>query len=404
MGLVKILFVHEVSYRKKVVFEMHEFPELLAAAGHQVEFFDFDEAAKFWDGGLTPQSQTISGRVHPETRIKVQRPFQLGIPGIDRMLATITSRFALDRLLATGKFNAVVLLAVPTYGLQTLRAANRHGVPVAFRALDVSHKIRNNALGWAIKQVEKRIYNRADLLLGNNPAMTAYCERLGIRTRPSKTLLAPVDLSHFSGVKLDPALASKLSIGPNERVITYMGSFFYFSGLDEIIQRFSQIAFESKNADLKLLLIGGGEQDADLRSQVKTLGLTDRVTFTGFIGYQDLPKYLALSTVAINPLKKSLVTDTALPHKVLQYLALGLPVVSTPLDGLKAVFGDSAGIRWADTPAQLLDAAVEFASDSEALQAANEMATASVAIRLSRDGAVSDLVQALEEMIGDYRG
>lgn len=401
---MKILFVHEVSYSKKVIFEMHEFPELLAAAGHQVEFFDFDEGTKFWGGGLTPRSQTISGRVHPESLIKVHRPFQLGIPGIDRLLATITSWLALDRLLSKANFDAVVLLAVPTYGLQTLWAAKRHGVPVAFRALDVSHKIRKNVLGWAIKKVEKCIYNRADLLLGNNPAMTAYCERLGSRTRPSRTLLAPVDLSHFSGVKRDPAMASKLSIAPNERVITYMGSFFYFSGLDEIIHRFSQIAFEPKNADLKLLLIGGGEQDADLRSQAKTLGLTDRVIFTGFIGYQDLPKYLALSTVAINPLKKSLVTDTALPHKVLQYLALGLPVVSTPLDGLKAVFGDSAGIRWADTPDQLLDTAVEFASDSEALHAASEMAEASVAVRLSRDGAVSVLVRALEEMIGNYRG
>lgn len=404
MGLVKILFVHEVSYRKKVIFEMHEFPELLAAAGHQVEFFDFDEGAKFWDGGLTPWSQTISGRVHPESRITVHRPLQLGIPGIDRLLATMTSRLSLDRILAKGNIDAVVLLAVPTYGLQTLWAAKRHGVPVAFRALDVSHKIRNNALGWAIKQVEKRIYKRADLLLGNNPAMTAYCERLGSRTRPSKTLLAPVDLSHFSGVKADPALAAKLGIGPNDRVITYMGSFFYFSGLDEIIQRFSQIADEPQNADLKLLLLGGGEQDAELRSQVKTLGLTDGVIFTGFVDYQDLPRYLALSTVAINPLKKSLVTDTALPHKALQYLALGLPVVSTPLDGLKAVFDDSAGIRWADTPAELLDAAVEFASDGEALQSASELAKASVAVRLSRDGAVSDLVRVLEEMIGNYRG
>ena len=34
---MKILFIHEVNYRAKVVFEMHEFPELLSLAGHEVQ-------------------------------------------------------------------------------------------------------------------------------------------------------------------------------------------------------------------------------------------------------------------------------------------------------------------------------------------------------------------------------
>ena len=395
MGLVKILFVHEVSYRKKVIFEMHEFPELLAGRGHEVEFFDFDEGAKFWAGGLGKRRQIISGRVHPDSKITIRRPLQLGIPGLDRLFVTLTSWFALDRLLARGIFDAVVLLAVPTYGLQTLWAAKRHGVPVIFRALDVSHKIRNNVLGFAIKWVEKRIYNRADMVLGNNPAMTEYCERLGNRTRPSETLLAPVDLSHFAGIEPDSQLGSELGIRTSDRVITYMGSFFYFSGLDEIIRAFHEAELVGRAKSTKLLLIGGGEQDTELHALVKELHLQDKVIFTGFISYEQLPRYLALSTVAINPLKKSLVTDTALPHKVLQYLALGLPVVSTPLKGLQAVFGDSAGIRWAENPAQILESALELAGNPAECAAASAAAKESVRERLSRDGAVD----ALESII-----
>jgi glycosyltransferase involved in cell wall biosynthesis len=104
---------------------------------------------------------------------------------------------------------------------------------------------------------------------------------------------------------------------------------------------------------------------------------------------------LALSTVAINPLKKSLVTDTALPHKVLQYLALGLPVVSTPLTGLQAVFGDSAGILWADNPTQILESAIELAGKPAECSAASAAGKESVRERLSRDGAVD----ALESII-----
>ena len=395
---VKILFVHEVSYRKKVIFEMHEFPELLASRGHDVSFFDFDEGAKFWNGGLSPRDEVIAGRVHAEGKIRLVRPFQLGIPGLDRLLATVTSSWALRRLIKGGGFDAIVLLAVPTYGLQTLHAARKAGVPVAFRALDVSHKIRNNALGWAIKQVEKRIYRNADLVLGNNPAMTAYCERLGSRTKPSMTLLAPVDLSHFSSVAAPSELRASLGIEAADRVITYMGSFFYFSGLDEIIRSFGAAVATGEADGVKLLLIGGGEQDAELRALAKTLGLEGKVIFTGFINYSQLPQHLALSTVAINPLKKSLVTDTALPHKVLQYLALGLPVVSTPLDGLRAVFGESAGIRWAATPAEIMASALHFVHDGPALAEASSLAKASVAERLSRDGAVDQLEQILTNL------
>jgi hypothetical protein len=40
---MKILFVHEVSWFSKVVYEMHDFPELLSLNGHEVHFLDFEE-------------------------------------------------------------------------------------------------------------------------------------------------------------------------------------------------------------------------------------------------------------------------------------------------------------------------------------------------------------------------
>ena len=43
---MRLLFIHEVNYRDKVVFEMHDFPELLALAGHDVTFIDFGEGGE----------------------------------------------------------------------------------------------------------------------------------------------------------------------------------------------------------------------------------------------------------------------------------------------------------------------------------------------------------------------
>ena len=148
---MKLLFIHEVSYRKKVIFEMHEFPELLALRGHDVNFLEFDEGRKLWDKYRNPRGQVIPGRVHRQARVRLHRPFQLGIPGIDRILAVVTVIHFLSKILKKESFDAIVLYAVTTFGLQTIWLARKHKVPVMFQALDVSHKIRSSLLSPFIK-------------------------------------------------------------------------------------------------------------------------------------------------------------------------------------------------------------------------------------------------------------
>jgi glycosyltransferase involved in cell wall biosynthesis len=362
--LLKILFIHEVSYRKKVIFEMHEFPELLALRGHEISFLEFDEGRKFWQKGQAPRSEVIQGRVHPDARINLSRPFQVGIPGVDRILALVTVLPTLRKLFKNNNFDAIVLYAVPTYGLQTLWLAKRFKVPVLFRALDVSHKIRSSLLSPAIKWVEKRIYKQVDLLSANNAAMADYCQGLGKRTTATIVHYPPLDLIHFQQGERDQELRKSLGLKAEDRVITYMGSFFYFSGLKEALLAFALEA--EKNRRLKLLLIGGGEQEGELRKLAQNLGIQDQTVFTGFVGYKDLPKYLKIADVAVNTLQPTLVANVAFPNKVLQYMAVGLPVVSTRLQGLYQTFGKDSGIAWAEDAKAVMQAAIQLVDKSDA--------------------------------------
>jgi glycosyltransferase involved in cell wall biosynthesis len=137
-----------------------------------------------------------------------------------------------------------------------------------------------------------------------------------------------------------------LGIAEGDQVIVYMGSFFYFSGLVDALDEFAKASRTSPN--LKFLLVGGGEQDAELRQRVSALGLSEKVIFTGFVSYEDLPRYLKVADVAVNTLEPTLVANVAFPNKVLQYMAAGLSVVSTKLDGLYSVFENQTGIVWAE--------------------------------------------------------
>jgi glycosyltransferase involved in cell wall biosynthesis len=307
---------------------------------------EFDEGRKFWQAKQAPKREMISGRVLAQAKVDLVRPFQLGIPGLDRLLATLTVLPTLNSLLRKESFDAVVLYAVPTYGLQTLWLAKKHKVPVLFRALDVSHKIRSSFLSPIITWVEKQVYKKTDLLSANNPAMAKYCEELSKRTGQTSVQFPPLDLGHFHNSSRDLALRSALGIAEGDQVIVYMGSFFYFSGLRDAIDEFVKVSKTSSN--LKFLLVGGGEQDSELRQRVVTLGLTEKVIYTGFVSYQDLPRYLSIADVAVNTLEPTLVANFAFPNKVLQYMAAGLPVVSTKLDGLYSVFENQTGIVWAE--------------------------------------------------------
>jgi glycosyltransferase involved in cell wall biosynthesis len=395
---MKVLFVHEVSYTKKVIFEMHEFPELLADKGHQITFLHFNEGCKFWQNSRRNGTSDIDGRVMQGSKIRLVAPFQCGIPGLDRVLVMVTSIPRLWKLLRDGSFDVVVLYAVPTYGYQVLKIAKRFGVPVVFRALDVSHLIRNSLLAPLIKEAEKYVYREATLISANNPAMARYCLELAGRIGGSRVNLPPLDLAHFAKKPSDSISRTSFGWDSSHKVVAYMGTFFRFSGLPEVIQTLPKEL--EKNPNLRLLLIGGGEQQVELSRLVAELNLQNFVTFTGFVAYAELPAYLRVADVAINPMIPQTVSNNAFPHKVLQYMASSLPVVSTKLEGLYETFGQASGILWVGSTAEILSSAVGLAENSDELLIRVSKQSQAVSNILGSDKAVTNFESVLFESVG----
>jgi glycosyltransferase involved in cell wall biosynthesis len=357
---MRLLFIHEVNYESKVIFEMHEFPELLALRGHDVTFFHYPEGGGF--RSMRATRRKIPGRAYPEAELTLVTPPTFGGGRLERLVAPLLDLPALRREIRKGEYDAVVLYSVPTTGWQTVSIARRAGVPVIFRALDVSHEIRRTPFNALIRRAEAHVYRHASLVSANNPAMGRYCVEASGRVGPVSVNLPPVDLAHFERPVED--VRSRYGLSSDDRVIAYMGSFFEFSGLDDVLLALRP-AFDA-DPRLRLVLIGGGVLEPRLRELREQHGLADRVVFTGVVPYAQLPEHLAMADVAINPFRSQRVTNVAFPHKVLQYMAAGVPAVSTSLSGLRGVLGDDAGVGWAEGPAGVAQLAVEMLDASPA--------------------------------------
>lgn len=363
---------------------MHEFPEHLASIGHEVAFMHFAEG---WTKKQVAQQgfrSKISGRVLGFVDLDLFTPQQTSTGLMSRLRMAAGAGRQFQNVLKSFSPDVVVSFSVPTSGWQALKVAKKLGIPFVFRALDVSHKIRKSPFAGLIELAERYIYRHSTLVSANNPAMAKYCISLGANPATTVVDLPPLDLEHFEQTPTSKAEFKKeLGIRNKVKVILYMGSFFYFSGLPEAIRRFAEL----NHHDTEMVLVGGGEQDRELREIVSSLGIENRVHFTGFVKFADLPKYLGVADVAINPMKRSLVSNAAFPNKVIQYMATALPVASTKLDGLEMTFGQVPGLRFSETSEGVIDEAVRLIRESN-LAAMGELNRAAVAELFSVDTAV----------------
>ncbi|MDD5141512.1 MAG: glycosyltransferase, partial [Verrucomicrobiales bacterium] len=69
---------------------------------------------------------------------------------------------------------------------------------------------------------------------------------------------------------------------------------------------------------------------------------------TGFVPYAEVAKHLADASVGIVPYEESVGTHCAFVAKVVEYIAVGLPAVCTPLKSIQSYFQDNPMVRFAD--------------------------------------------------------
>ena len=350
---MRILVVHEVNYLSKIIYEFQILPEILSLLGHSVTIVDYNDSWRSESNGsglVSPRHvYPVVHRAYDRARISLYRPSIVRIPGLSRISGAVNSGLEVARLLKQGRFDAVLLYGLPTVGVQTLIAAGAYGVPVAFRAIDVSHELVPPALSLPTRMLESIVFNHTDLNIALTPLVSNYIQDYGVPDSKMRLLPSGVDTEMFSPGE------SKAKDGP---VVLFMGTIYRFSGLERVIRDWKQLLAVHPRA--KLVIVGAGEDQARLEG----LG-AENVVFTGMQPYSSLPEFVRSSDVCINPFELNGITEKILPTKLFQYLACGKPVVATKLPGtMPFLRGEEDGVVYTETE-NTVNALIRLLSDTD---------------------------------------
>jgi glycogen(starch) synthase len=251
------------------------------------------------------------------------------------------------------------------------KVAKRHGLPMIYeiRAFWEDAAVGNGTgtegspRYWLTRQLETHAVRQAD-------AVAVICE--GLRSDlvargvdPAKIIVSPngVDLDQFGDpVPRDPALTAKLGLEGAD-VVGFIGSFYDYEGLDDLIAALPRLVRARPRA--KLLLVGGGPMEQALRDRAMASPFADHIVFVGRVPHDQVENYYAQVDVLAYPRKAMRLTDLVTPLKPLEAMAQGRLVAASSVGGHRELIEDGVtGTLFApDDPAALAAALADLFAD-----------------------------------------
>lgn len=282
---------------------------------------------------------------------------------------------AIDRLYDEWRPDILHAHSPALCGLAALRAARRRKIPLVYEirafwedaAVGNGTGRENSARYRLTRQLENIVVSRTD-------ATVTICEGLAddLAARGhdrSRIAIMPngVDLGMFGKpLPYDASLASELGLtnadGPCP-VIGFIGSFYDYEGLDDLIAAMPMLI--ARRPDARLLLVGGGPREAQLRAQAEANSAAQAIRFVGRVPHDQVERYYALADIMAYPRKRSRLTDLVTPLKPLEAMAQGKIVAASDVGGHRELIEDNVTGRLfaADDPRACAETLVQLLAE-----------------------------------------
>jgi len=252
--------------------------------------------------------------------------------------------------------------------LAALPVARRHGIPLVYeiRAFWEDAAVGNGTARegslryYMTKILESYAVSRAD-------AVAVICEGLRsdliARGLPDERIIVSpngVDMDMF-GSPLPPDLALRADLGlDGAEVIGFIGSFYDYEGLDDLIA--AMPALVARRPLARLLLVGGGPRTEALKAQAAQSSVADAIRFVGRVPHDQVERYYGLIDILAYPRKAMRLTELVTPLKPLEAMAQGRLVAASSVGGHRELIrdGETGTLFPPDNPPAMADALADL--------------------------------------------
>lgn len=252
-------------------------------------------------------------------------------------------------------------------GLPALWAGRRLAIPVVYEvrafwedaAVDHGTTHSNSLRYRIIRALETLVAGRASAVVTIGEAMRR--ELAARRVPAQRTLVVPngVDTDWFRPIERSADLVDRFGLngGP---VLGFVGSFYRYEGLEFLVTAFR--ALRRRVPGLRLLLVGGGEQEAILQ---RGQSVNDGVILAGRVPHSIVRKFYALCDVFVCPRMRNRLTELVTPLKPLEAMAMALPVLASDVGGLAELVlpGETGMLFRAESQEAFVEQAATLATD-----------------------------------------
>jgi glycosyltransferase involved in cell wall biosynthesis len=188
--------------------------------------------------------------------------------------------------------------------------------------LYVSKYGKQGALYKVLVGLEKFTYRFSDVVIATNGSYKDLAvKRGGLAPENVFVVRNGPERETFKSVPCNAARKNGKSF-----LVGYVGNMSIQDGLDILLDVAAHIKVSGRR-DIFFTCVGGGTELNKLKKMAEERNLLDTVHFTGRVSDQELLEILSTSDVCVNPDRPSEMNDISTMIKIMEYMALGKPIV-----------------------------------------------------------------------------
>ncbi|MGH3876905.1 MAG: glycosyltransferase family 4 protein [Actinophytocola sp.] len=249
----------------------------------------------------------------------------------------------------------------------------------------------------AVCRLERATYRAADVVISTNESYRDMAlTRGGMPSDKVFVVRSAPAVERFQRVAPEPELKKG-----KPHLLCYLGVMGPQDGVDYALRSLAALRDEQGRTDWHAVFVGAGDTFDEMVALADTLGLADQVEFTGRIPDADLVRYLSTADVCLSPDPKNPLNDVSTMNKVMEYMAMGKPIVSFELREARVSAGPAAVYARANDVSEFAKLTAQLMDDPAGRARMGEIGVTRVAGSLSWAHSSEALRAAYESAISD---